>query len=177
MRFPHAWRTEQQNGFTIGDEAARGDLADLRLVERGLRAEVEAREVTGEGEAGEPISHVDALLAGAIVWFFAARPVATKALTSEIAPILLASAAFVAVRTDTLAKGAFSLRRTLKTCVGLAVLNLVRALLLPVAFPQETMLMQMTGHMSRTLYASLISMPVLIILVLWASSWHQLRRA
>ncbi len=54
MRFPYAWRLEKQNGFTIGDEAAGGDLADPRLVERGLRAEVEAREVAAKGKRASP---------------------------------------------------------------------------------------------------------------------------
>lgn len=118
-----------------------------------------------------------AVLVGAIVWFFAVRPIATKALTSEIAPILLACATVVAVKIYALAEGVFSLRRTLMICVGVALLNIIIAMLMPVAFPEEAMLLQALGHTLGALFVSLIVMPAVIILVLWASSWHQLRRA
>ena len=53
---------QQQHRFTVGDEASRRDLPDLRLVERRLGAEVEPGEVANKGEPRQAESHVDAPL-------------------------------------------------------------------------------------------------------------------
>ena len=50
MRLADARRTEQQQRVAVGDEASGGELADLRLVERGLGGEVEAGQVAHERE-------------------------------------------------------------------------------------------------------------------------------
>ena len=62
VRLADARRTEQQQRIAVGDEAAGGEVADLRAVKRGLGGEVEAGNVPHERELRQTEAHVDAAL-------------------------------------------------------------------------------------------------------------------
>ena len=65
MCLAHARRPQEQHRLAVGDEAPRRDLPDLRLVDRGLGAEVEAGEIADERKARQAEGHVDAALVAA----------------------------------------------------------------------------------------------------------------
>jgi hypothetical protein len=52
----------KQHGLSVGDEAPTGQLADLLLVDRGLRGKVETVNVAHERKTGEPDVHLDLAL-------------------------------------------------------------------------------------------------------------------
>src|SRR6185312_1314168 len=62
MRLADAGRTEQQQGFAMRHPAASGELADLAGIDRRLRREVEAVEITHIREVSDLHRHIDATL-------------------------------------------------------------------------------------------------------------------
>ena len=57
-------RPQEQQGLAVGDPAADGEIADLRLVDRRLGAEVEAIEVEPEPELLRPLSEYERVAGG-----------------------------------------------------------------------------------------------------------------
>lgn len=54
VRLSDPRRPEEEHGLAVGDEAPRGELADLLFVDRRLRGEDIAGEVAYHGKAREP---------------------------------------------------------------------------------------------------------------------------
>ena len=62
MRLADARRPEQQERIAMLDPAAGGQVADLRLVDRGLGGDVEPVAIAHDREACEPDAHLGAPL-------------------------------------------------------------------------------------------------------------------
>ena len=57
VRFTHAWRSQEQHRFAVGDPAGGGELPDLQRIDTWLGVKVEPVELPGMREVSDPHRH------------------------------------------------------------------------------------------------------------------------